>query len=147
ARGRAAPHCIERRCAVDQPIQKCACECAASSRDPMTAVQTIQNSQKRAIGELPPEIQHALELRKQRNLVAAQIAGMSWGESIDLDTRRAVADWGRQFRVDVTTEVHILGKRIYLNAAFYLRRLGEMIADGRVEYAVADHVEDDPRLS
>lgn len=112
----------------------------------MTAVQTTQSQPRRAIGELPPEIQAALELRKQRNLVAAQIAGLSWGEKIDQDTRRAVAAWGQQFRVDVTTEIHVLGGRVYLNAAFYLRRLGEMIAAGLVEYAVADHVEDDPRL-
>jgi hypothetical protein len=112
----------------------------------MTAVQTIPKDQRRAIGDLPPEIQQALELRKQRNLVAAQIAGMSWGEKIDLDTRRAVADWGQQFRVDVATEIYILGNRIYPNANLYLRRLGEMAADGLVEYAVPDHIEDDPRL-
>jgi hypothetical protein len=112
----------------------------------MTGIQTIQKEQRRAIGELPPEIQQALELRKQRNLVAAQIAGMSWGEKIDLDTRRAVADWGQQFRVDVATEIYILGNRIYPNANLYLRRLGEMAAEGLVEYAVPDHIEDDPRL-
>lgn len=112
----------------------------------MTAVQTIPKEPRRAIGELPPEIQHALDLRKQRNLVAAQIAGMSWGERLDDNTRRAVAAWGQTFRIDVTTEIHILGGRVYLNAAFYLRRLGEMIDAGLVEYAVPDHVEDDPRL-
>lgn len=102
---------------------------------------------RRAIGQLPPEIQQAIELRKAKNLVAAQIAALSWGEKLDTDTRRAVADWGLTFRVDATTEIHILGGRVYLNAQFYLRRLGELIAADLVEYAVADHVEDDPRLA
>lgn len=113
----------------------------------MTGVQTIPRDQRRAIGELPPEIQQAIELRRARNLAAAQIAGLSWGEKIDENTRRAVASWGQQFRVDVTTEIHVLGGRVYLNAAFALRRLGEMIGEGLVEYAVADHIEDDPRLT
>lgn len=113
----------------------------------MTAVQTTTDvAPMRGIGHLPPEIQHALQLRKMRNVVAAKIAGMSWGEKIDDETRRAVAEWGQQFRVDVTTEIFILGNRVYVNAAFYLRRLSELIADGLVEYAIADHVEDDPRL-
>ncbi len=112
----------------------------------MTAIQTTP-APMRGIGHLPPEIQQALELRKSRNLVAAQIAGLSWGSGIDQDTRRAVASWGQQFRVDVTTEIHVLGGRVYLNAAFYLRRLGELIDAGLVEYAIADHVEDDSRLA
>jgi hypothetical protein len=99
-----------------------------------------------AVGKLPAEIQQALHLRRLRNSVAGQIAQQNWGKSLDLDTRRAVADWGQQFRVDVTTEIHVLGGNIYLNAAFYLRRLSELIDTGVVEYAVADHIEDDDRL-
>lgn len=112
----------------------------------MTAVQTTDIAPRRAVGQLPPEIQQAIEMRRARNLAAAQIAGLSWGEKIGVDERRAVAEWGQQFRVDVSTEIHLLGGRIYINAALYLRRLGEMIGEGLVEYAVADHVEDDPRL-
>jgi hypothetical protein len=99
-----------------------------------------------AIGNLPAEVQQALQMRRLSNQVAGELAKQNWGKSLDLSTRRAVADWGQQFRVDVTTEIHVLGGNIYLNAAFYLRRLGEMIEQSLVEYAVADHVEDDARL-
>ena len=102
--------------------------------------------QDAAIGRLPANVQEQLELRRLSNQVAGQLAEMNWGKQLDLNTRRAIADWGRQFRVDVTTEIHVLGGNIYLNAAFYLRRLGELIAAGLVEYAYADHVEDDKRL-
>jgi hypothetical protein len=99
-----------------------------------------------AVGNLPVGVQERLQLRRLSNQVAGELAKMNWGAKLDLETRRAVADWGRQFRVDVTTEIHVLGGNVYLNAAFYLRRLAELIAAGIVEYAVADHVEDDPRL-
>jgi hypothetical protein len=99
-----------------------------------------------SVGNLPPAIQERLQLRRLSNQVAGELAKINWGAKLDLDTRRAVADWGRQFRVDVTTEIHVLGGNIYLNAAFWLRKLSELVAEGVVEYAVADHVEDDPRL-
>lgn len=112
--------------------------------EPGTEVQLAGSAM---IGKLPPEYQQALELRKMRNQVAAQIAATNWGKGLDLATVRGIADWGQQFRVDVTTEIHILGGNIYLNASFYLRQLAEMIAAGLVEYAFADHVEHDPRLA
>lgn len=98
------------------------------------------------VGILPPELQQALALRKMRNQVAGQLAAQNWGKSLDLETRRAIADWGQQFRVDVSTEIHVLGGNVYLNSAFYLRQLSELIAAGAVEYAYADHIEDDKRL-
>lgn len=110
---------------------------------PSTAVVMTDNS---AIGKLPPAIQQQLELRKLSNQIAGKLAEMNWGKALDLATRRAVADWGRQFRVDVTTEIDVLGSNIYLNARYYLRRLAEMIESGVVEYAYADHIEDDVRL-
>ena len=100
-----------------------------------------------AVGNLPAAVQQQLELRRAQNAVVAQIAGMNWGKALDIGTRRAVADWGQRFRVDVTTEIDVLGANIYLNARYYLRRLAELIARGVVEYAYADHVEDDPRLT
>lgn len=112
------------------------------TKQPGTEVATVAGG----VGVLPPELQQALALRKMRNQVAGQLAAQNWGKSLDLDTRRAIADWGQQFRVDVTTEIHVLGGNVYLNAAFYLRQLSELIAAGLVEYAYPDHVEDDPRL-
>lgn len=112
----------------------------------MTENTSVVMAQSPAIGALPPHVQQQLELRKMANQVAGQIASMSWGKQLDLATRRAVADWGRQFRVDVTTEIDVLGANIYLNSRYYLRRLAEMIETGLVEYAYADHVEADSRL-
>ena len=111
---------------------------------PATAVAVRENAD--GIGNLPAQVREQLQLRKMSNAVAGEIAKLNWGKQLDLDTRRAVADWGRQFRVDVTTEIHVLGGNVYLAAAFYLRRLSELIEAGLVEYAWADHVEDDPRL-
>src|SRR5690348_8877437 len=117
--------------------------CAAQAKPESTDVAVRDSA---GVGVLPPELQHALALRKMRNQVAGQLASQNWGKSLDLETRRAIADWGQQFRVDVTTEIHVLGGNVYLNAAFYLRQLSEMISAGLVEYAYADHIEDDPRL-
>ena len=114
----------------------------AAKPDPGTAV-ALRDA---AVGNLPIEVQHQLELRKLTNQVAGELAKLNWGSKLDLATRRAIADWGQQFRVDPTTEIHVLGGNVYLNAAFYLRQLSELIAAGLVEYAYADHVEDDARL-
>lgn len=102
---------------------------------------------KSSIGNLPPEIQQQIELRRMANQVATEIAGMSWGQNIGKDTARALAEWGRRFNVDVTQEIDILGNRVYLNARYYLRRLSELVAAGLVEWAVADHINPDDRLA
>lgn len=99
-----------------------------------------------AVGNLPIDVQQQLELRKLSNQVAGELAKINWGSKLDLQTRRAIADWGQQFRIDPTIEINVLGGNVYLNAAFYLRQLSELIAAGLVEYAYADHVEDDARL-
>lgn len=100
-----------------------------------------------SVGELPAHLQQALELRKLSNQVAGKIAELNWGQKLDLVTRRAVADWGRTYGVDPSTEIHVLGGNIYLNAGYYLRRLAQLIERGLIEYAYADHIEDDPRLA
>jgi len=99
-----------------------------------------------AVGELPGHLQQALELRKLSNQVAGKIAELNWGQKLDLVTRRAVADWARTYNVDASTEIHVLGGNLYLNAAYYIRRLAQLIERGLVEYAYADHIEDDSRL-
>lgn len=115
-----------------------------ATRPESTAVQMAAPA---SVGKLPPEIQQQLELRKLSNQVAGKLAELNWGKSLDHDTRRAIADWGQRFRIDVSTEIHVLGGNVYLNAAYYLRRLSELIEEGLVEYAYADHIEDDPRLA
>ena len=116
---------------------------AQQKPEPGTSLAVTSSS---SVGVLPPELQQALQLRRMRNQVAGQLAAQNWGKSLDLDTRRAIADWGQQFRVDVTTEIHVLGGNVYLNSAFFLRQLSELIEAGLVEYAYADHIEDDARL-
>lgn len=84
---------------------------------------------------LPADVQRALDERKTRNIVAAKIAGMSWGGALDLEARRALADWGQQHGVDVTTEIHILGNRIYKNADYYINRAQKYVRAGLIAYS------------
>ena len=84
---------------------------------------------------LPHDVQRALDERKLRNMVAAKIAGMSWGGALDLEARRALADWGQQHGVDVTTEIHILGNRIYKNADYYINRAQKYVRAGLIAYS------------
>ena len=95
---------------------------------------------------LPPEVRAAVEMRKAQNLVVAELGKMNWGAKVDAVTRRAVADWGNRYSVDVASEIDVLGNRIYLNSKFYYRRLSELVARGALVYAVADFVNPDERL-
>lgn len=81
---------------------------------------------------IPHDVQRMIDERKTRNLVAAKIAGMSWGGALDLEARRALADWGQQHGVDVTTEIHILGSRIYKNADYYINRAQPYVRAGMI---------------
>lgn len=87
---------------------------------------------KAEIDALSPEQKAEIADRKARNIMAAKIAGTNWGKGMDLDTRRAVADWGLRNGVDVVTEIHVLGGNIYLNHQFYINRLLEMADRGDV---------------
>lgn len=85
-----------------------------------------------ALAMIPPEERARIMLRRQANLVTAQIAGTNWGKGMDVETAKAVSDWGQRHGIDVTKEIYILGGNIYLNAEFYLNRLATLIAQGRV---------------
>jgi hypothetical protein len=61
-----------------------------------------QSKTQRAIGNLPPEMQAMVELRRANNIIAAQIAETNWGKGMDRETRRAIAEWGRRHEIDVT---------------------------------------------
>jgi len=97
----------------------------AATKPESTAVATTKPA-------LPADVQRALDERKLRNMVAAKIAGMSWGGALDLEARRALADWGQQHGVDVTTEIHILGNRIYKNADYYINRAQKYVRAGLI---------------
>lgn len=119
----------------------------ATQQKPDTTIEPgVAMTAPASVGTLPVQLQQALELRKLSNQVAGKIAELNWGNKLDLGTRRAIADWGRQYGVDPTTEIHVLGGNIYLNAAYYLRRLAGLIERGLIEYAYADHIEHDERL-
>jgi hypothetical protein len=106
-----------------------------------------QDAEEKAVAKLPEELQKAVNVRRVLNLAAAKLAGTVWGKPMDLETRRQIADWGRRYGVDVVTEINILGNNIYLNGAFYINRLAQMTEQGFVDYAIADHVENDDRLA
>jgi hypothetical protein len=94
-----------------------------------------------AIGTLPEEIKNALILKRQQNIVSAQIAETNWGKGLDRDTRRAIADWAQRVGIDPATELNVLGGNFYKNAYYYLRRQAELLEIGVIEYAYAEHVE------
>ena len=129
---------------------------AAAPTQPTTAVAastTTQESEEAkqsrtamAIGNLPDHIKNELILARQRNVVSAAIAEGNWGKGLDRDTRFRIAEWAQQVDIDPATELNVLGGSFYKNANYYLRRQSQMIADGIVEYAIADHVEVDARL-
>lgn len=77
--------------------------------------------------------------------VQRAIRNKAWGAELPEQAVKALSLWCEQRGID-GTEVEVLGGNIYLNAQFYLRRLAQKIDAGEVEYARADHVEQDPRL-
>jgi hypothetical protein len=79
-------------------------------------------------------------------LAAAELAKISWGANLDVITRRAIVAFGQKFNLDTATEIYVLGANVYVNGAFYLRRLSEMVEAGKIVYAVADMIHKDPRL-
>jgi hypothetical protein len=114
-----------------------------------------------AIGNLPPDLQRALLVRKQimensqflqkqERVIASALGAKTWGGDLEETTRRALVRWADKYGVDPATEIDILGTRekpgIYLKAAYYINRLADLIASGKVEYAYADHVNADPRF-
>jgi len=114
---------------------------------PSTAVTVPQPDEDRSIvGQLPEALQASIRLRKLANASAAKLAAQNWGKDMDEGTRRAVANWCHVNDVDPATEFELLGNKFYKNAAWHLRKLAELAAQGVVEYAVADHVNNDLRL-
>lgn len=107
---------------------------------------TTDHDEDGSVGRLPEAIRQQLKMARIANETRKEMAKLSWGASLDQRALGAIAEWGRVHGVDVTQEIDLLGGRVYLNARYYLRRLAGMIEAGRVEYAHADHIHDDPRL-
>lgn len=98
------------------------------------------------VGKYPAHIQAAIDARKMASRVAAEIAAQSWGKEMSHEGRVALARWGQEYGVDVTTEIDVLGGKPYLNARFYFNRAAEMVRDGLIEGMVADFIHEDGRL-
>lgn len=103
------------------------------------------------VGKLPPSLEAVIRQTEERDrkaqiFVVAQIGNLNWGKNLDEVTRRSIAEYGRQFDVDPTTEIDILGNRIYLNNKYYFRQLSLMVHEGLVEYAYEEFVHIDSRL-
>lgn len=96
--------------------------------------------------KFPEPIQNAIDLARMKRAVAKEVAKLSWGAAMTREACEAIAEWGQQHAVDVTTEIYILGNRIYLNADFYKRKLGEMIAADLVDWFRSEFVHHDVRL-
>lgn len=104
------------------------------------------NGEPVAVGQLPESVR--IQLAMQRTLAAAvrEMRKTQWGKAIDEYTGRAIATWALRNNVDPVTEIDILGGTPYLNARFYMRKLGELAAAGVIVGAYADHIHDDARL-
>src|SRR6478735_2189590 len=96
--------------------------------------------------KFPEPVQTAIDLARMKRAVAKEVAKLSWGAAMTREACEAIAEWGQQHQVDVTTEIYILGNRIYLNADFYKRKLGEMIAALLVDGFRSDFIHHDLRL-
>lgn len=123
----------------------------ATQQKPGTTVATRQEiaaAVKAApAGPLPPELRAKIEERRALNLMAQQIANLSWGKTLDQKAAYAIAEWGRRHDVDPVTEIDILGGRVYRNAYFYRRRVAGLVAMGVIEDILKpDHIGADPRL-
>lgn len=111
-----------------------------------TAADAPRPTKRDLLDGLPPDMKERIQLRRIENAVAAELAGMSWGRELSHELRKAVAQWCRDHDVDPQTELDILGGKFYKNGAWALRKLGELVAAGVIEYARPDHVAADPRL-
>ena len=82
---------------------------------------------------------------KARNAMVVAISNESWGTKLTPIQQRAFAEYMRRFNLDIS-EIDNLGGRPYRNGRYYMRRIAELAAEGRVEWYRGDHIGPDPRL-
>jgi hypothetical protein len=97
-------------------------------------------------GKWTPEMEEQVERERQRNVLAATIAGLSWGKQMTPVVRRAFAAYCARYDVDPITEMDNLGGVPYVNADWYKRKLGELIVRGIVRDYTLEHIQADARL-
>lgn len=96
--------------------------------------------------KLPEEARQQIEQARILNLVTAAIAGCSWGQGMSAPMRRAYAEYCRRYDVDPVTEMDNLGGTPYVNAEWYMRKLGELRLKGVVSDYFIEHIHADKRL-
>jgi hypothetical protein len=141
--------------------------------DPQNAPQAAQNdpgsaiaipSDKEAapdsagVGDLPQDARARIAIQRaqfrerlavaqeERNFMAAATK-ITWAKDISPDGLIRLAGWARSKDLDLLTEFNILGGSAgYVNARWYIRQLGYLVAENLVEYAYYDTVTADPKL-
>lgn len=76
---------------------------------------------------------------KARNALVVAISGESWGTKLTPIQQRAFAEYMRRFNLDIS-EIDNLGGRPYRNGRYYMRRIAELAAEGRVEWYKGVHI-------
>lgn len=82
---------------------------------------------------------------RTRNAMVAAITQTSWGNALSEPHRRALAEFIRRFKLDLS-EVNILGGMPYRNGYYYRRRLAELAGQGRIDWMAGEHIGPDERL-
>ena len=95
--------------------------------------------------KLTPKAEARLYEIKARNAMVQAIAGESWGNKLTPIQQRAFAEYMRRFHLDIS-EIDNLGGRPYRNGRYYMRRIAELTAEGRVEWYKPEHIGPDDRL-
>lgn len=95
---------------------------------------------------LPPEAEAEIEKARIQNMIVAAIAGLSWGKNMSTAMRRAFADYCRRYDVDPVVEMDNLGGTPYVNAEWYLRKLGELRMKKIIRDFTLEHIHADKRL-
>lgn len=76
---------------------------------------------------------------KARNALVVAISGESWGTKLTPIQQRAFAEYMRRFNLDIS-EIDNLGGRPYRNGRYYMRRIAELAAQGRVDWYKVAHI-------
>lgn len=101
---------------------------------------------KTPVGVRSPEARRLLQSRREMVEVSREIANMSWGKNLGIETCEAIAVYCRRYQIDPASEIEVLGGRLYRNAAYYIRRGVELRDQGLIRDVIVTHINADPRL-
>lgn len=100
----------------------------------------------RPVAELPEAVRIGMEVSRQQLQVIGALSSMSWGKGLSSAMRRAVSQFCDRYGIDALTELDVLGGAFYINAEYYLRKLGELRRAGVVRDFWFEHIHADRRL-